>query len=440
MNIFKRLAICPAQVVFLLLLFILAAQENVALADNYLLKPASVLDTETATLTPGLGVLVKDNKIVAVAAFSTLKEAHRDADVINLDGLTLMPGLIDAHSHILLHPYDETSWNDQVLKETWAERTLRAGNHLKATLKAGFTSLRDLGSEGAGYTDVGIKKALAKGVIDGPRLIVAGRAIVATGSYGPKGFDASHTINLGAEPADGNDLIRVVRDQIGNGADFIKVYADYRWGPHGGARPTFSLEELKLIVATAQSSGRPTVAHASSDEAMQRAIEAGVQSIEHDAGGTLATFKLMAERGVIFCPTIAAGDAVAQYRGWNKKAGEQDPPRVINKRRSINLALEAGVSFCNGSDVGVFTHGDNVRELNLMAEYGVTVPAVLRAATITGALLMGHEGDLGQIKEGFLADIIAVRGNPLTDLSAIADVRFVMKDGKIYHRQADFGH
>jgi imidazolonepropionase-like amidohydrolase len=402
-----------------------------AYAETYLLKPSFVLDVEKGKLLDNMVVRVEDNRIVAVGYEDSVDADN--ATVVDLTGLTLMPGLIDAHSHVLLHPYNEVSWTDQVLRESWAERTLRAGNHLKATLDAGFTSLRDLGSEGAGYMDVGIRDALEKGVIEGPRLIVAGKAIVATGSYGPNGYDLSHSINLGAEPADGADLVRVVRDQIGKGADFIKVYADYRWGPNGEARPTFSLDELKTIVETARDSGRVTVAHAGTDEGMRRATLAGVQSIEHGDGGSLDTFELMAEKGVIFCPTIAAGDAIAQYRGWDKAAGQVEPARIQNKRVSMERAIQAGVEICNGSDVGVFSHGDNVRELLLLEEYGIKTDDVLRSATIVGAKLMG-KSDLGEVKENFLADIIAVKGNPLEDLASLADVTFVMIEGRIAKR------
>jgi len=403
----------------------------VAAIDSYILVPENILDTDQGTLIEGKSVAVVDGIIVGVDSEDALLLRFKEAQRIDLAGATLMPGLIDAHSHVLLHPYNETGWNDQVLKQTWAERALRAGNHLEATLMAGFTSLRDLGSEGAGYTDVGVRKALEKDVINGPRLIVAGRAIVATGSYGPKGFNPSHDIHLGAEEADGADLVRVVRDQIGNGADFIKFYGDYRWGRDGEARPTFSLGEMKMMVETAASSGRPTVAHASTDEAMRRATMAGVQSIEHGDGGSLETFKLMAERGVIFCPTIAAGDAISQYRGWNKST-DPEPARIVAKRASLKRAIEAGVTICNGSDVGVFPHGDNARELEMLVDYGLTNAGALKAATITGAALMGKADTLGQVNEGYLADMIAVEGNPLENLAALRKVGFVMKAGKIY--------
>src|SRR5215468_9501856 len=227
----------------------------------YLLKPAHIFDGESAQLHDGWVVLVRGEKIEAVGPAAEVK-APADAKVIDLPGLTLMPGLIEAHSHILLHSYSETLWNDQVAHEALSLRVARATNHLRNELMAGFTTLRDLGTEGAGYADVGLKQAVEQGIIPGPRMIVVTRAIVATGSYGPKGFSLEWGhIPQGAEEADGTDLIRVVRDQIGHGADWVKIYADYRWGANGGAAPTFSVDEIKLIVDTARSSGRAVTAH-----------------------------------------------------------------------------------------------------------------------------------------------------------------------------------
>ena len=347
-------------------------------------------------------------------------------------GATLMPGMIEGHSHILLHPYNETSWADQVLKESAAERAARAVNHLKASLMAGFTTLRDLGSEGAGYTDVGLRTAIEKGVIPGPRLLVAGPAIVATGSYGPKGFHDGVQVPLGAEQADGyDDLIKTVRRQIGNGADFIKVYADYRWGPEGTAMPTFSIEELQVIVSTAKSSGRVVIAHAATAEGMRRATLAGVSTIEHGDGGTTEVFNLMKERGVALCPTIAASEAIESYRGWNKGSKGTTPARVVKKRQSIAMARAARVAIVAGGDVGVFAHGENARELELMEEYGFPKDSILRSVTSGNAQLLNLE-HIGSIKENYLADLIVVKGNPLEDLSSLRQVIFVMKDGIIY--------
>lgn len=392
---------------------------------DFLLKPDRVFDGKT--MHENWVVTVSGNKIMYAGPARSINAK----ETVNLKGMTLMPGMIEGHSHILLHPYNETSWNDQVLKESFAERSARAVNHLRASLMAGITTMRDLGSEGAGYTDVGMKQAVNKGVIPGPRLLVAGKAIVATGSYGPKGFHEGVQVPLGAETADGFDeLIRVTRDQIGHGADFIKVYADYRWGPNGTAEATFTVAELKTIIEMAESSGRYVVAHAASPEGMRRAIEAGVETIEHGDGGTPELFALMAEKGIGFCPTLAAGDAISQYGGW-KKGLDPEPTRISNKRKSFKMALDAGVKIVFGGDVGVFTHGENARELEMMVDYGMTPESTLQSATSLNAEMF-HLELLGQIKEGFLADIIAVEGNPIDNISNLKKVNMVMKNGVIY--------
>ena len=225
------------------------------------LRPARVFDGDT--MHEGWGVRVRGDRIEAVGPA---------ASVASPGATPIVPGLIDLHSHLLLHPYDEAAWNDQVLHEGLALRVARATNHLRATLLAGFTTIRDLGTEGAAYADAELKQAVDLGIIPGPRMLVATRAIVATGSYGPRGFALEWNVPQGAEEADGESLVRVVRDQIGHGADWVKVYADYRWGARGEAAPTFSLEELKTIVETARSSGRPVVAHATTAEGMRRVL------------------------------------------------------------------------------------------------------------------------------------------------------------------------
>ena len=382
----------------------------------YLLKPSHVFEGESAQLHDNWVVLVRGQKIQAVGPASEVK-APAEAKVIELRGLTLMPGLIDAHSHILLHPYSETVWNDQVAREALSLRVARATNHLRSTLMAGFTSLRDLGTEGAGYADVGLKQAVNLGIVPGPRLFVATRAIVATGSYGPKGFAPEWNVPQGAEEADGIDgLSRVVREQIGKGADWVKVYADYRWGAGGAAHATFTLDELKLAVEIAKSAGIPVAAHSTSTEGARRAILAGVETIEHGDGLNPELFRLMKERGVALCPTLSVASAAT----------------MENKKRVFKEALAAGVTIASGSDVGVFAHGDNAREIETMVAWGMPLADALRSATSIDARVLHMEDKIGRVKNGLFADLIAVEGDPTRDVSVLRHVQFVMKDGTVY--------
>lgn len=415
--------------VFLLTHIFCEAQKN----TGYLLQPDRVFDGEKVI--SGVSVFIHNDKITAIGPTASMKPGN-DVIVIKLPGCTLVPGLIEGHSHLLLHPYNETPWNDQVMREQDAYRVARATVHAKNTLMAGFTTVRDLGSEGAGYADVGLKLAIEEGIIPGPRMLVAGKAIVATGSYGPKGFDNDFEVMIGAEQADGNNLIKVVRDQIGKGADIIKVYADYRWGVNKEARPTFSIDELKLIVETANSSGRPVVAHASTAEGMRRAILAGVSTIEHGDDGTLEIFQLMKEKNVALCPTIAAGHAISQYRGW-QPGSLPEPDGVKQKRISYQAAIQAEVVICAGGDVGVFPHGDNVRELEMMTEYGMMADQVLRSATSVNADVFGIASLTGRIKENLKADILVVQGDPTKNISDLRKIRLVMKDGVVYRNESE---
>jgi imidazolonepropionase-like amidohydrolase len=389
-----------------------------------LLKPARVFDGDAVH--EGWAVLVRGTQIESAGPAASLNTAT--ATIVDLPGTTLLPGLIEAHSHVLLHPYNETSWNDQVTHEPLALRIARATTSLKATLDAGFTTIRDLGTEGAGYADVGLKQAVAQKIIPGPRMLVVTRAIVATGMYEPKGFPAEWLVPQGAEEADGANLIRVVRDQAGKGADWIKLYGDYRVGPNGETLPTFTQDEMNVAVQTAHSIGRPVAVHAMSPEGMRRAVMAGADTIEHGDAGTAEVFRLMADRHVALCPTLAAGDANAQYAGW-KKGSDPEPASIRRKRETFQSALAAGVTIASGSDVGVFSHGDNARELELMVSYGMKPVDALRSATSIDARILHIDSRLGRIAPGLLADLIAVEGDPTTDIAVLRRVRFIMKEG-----------
>ncbi len=398
-----------------------------AMAAPMLLRPAQVFDGVDPAPHSGWQVLVDGEKIVAVGPALAVPDGTK---TIDLPGATLMPGMIEGHGHLFLHPYNEVPWDDQVLHEALALRTARAVMQARATLLAGFTTERDLGTEGAGYADVGLRDAIAQGIVPGPRMIVATRAIVARGAYGPKGFEPGVSVPLGAEEVSGIDeIVRAARSQIAAGADVVKLYADYHYQRGEPSRPTLTQAEMAAAVAVAHDAGRIVAVHAVTAEGMRRAIAAGVDTIEHGDEGTAELFRAMHDKGIAYCPTLSAGDAIARYRGWDGKAPA--PAGVAQSIAAFRMAMAAGTPICVGGDVGVFAHGTNAREMEQMAAAGMAPPAVLIAAT-SGNARYFHLGDrLGRVKAGMLADLVAVTGDPTRDIGAVRHVVLVMKGGAV---------
>jgi imidazolonepropionase-like amidohydrolase len=338
---------------------------------------ASILDARGEGWLQGMDLVVIGGKIDRIGEGIPIAD-----DVISLDlsGMYVVPGLIDLHTHLLLHPYDETPWDDQVLRESLELRTLRGGRAARHTLESGFTTIRELGTEGAAYADVALREA-------------------------------------------------VVRQQIAAGADWIKVYADYRRQRGGPSTPTLTLEELEAAVDEARSAGLAVAAHAVTSEAIRRSVEAGVATIEHGYEASDDVLKLMRQRGVVLCPTLAASEAIALYGGWTP--GTTEPERVRQSREMFQRALRADTPIACGSDAGVFAHGENVRELELMVEYGMSPLQALASATVTAAdvLLLGDS--VGRISPGYVADMIVTRSDPLESPSALRDIVLVVQEGRI---------
>jgi imidazolonepropionase-like amidohydrolase len=418
-----------------LALALLLAASAAAQPKPIVIKAARLIDGRGgAPVAPAL-VVVRGNRIQSVGGL-----APDDAQVIDLGDATLLPGLIDAHVHLLLQGDVTTEdYDEQIFKESMAYRALRASRAAKIGLEHGFTTMRDLETEGAMYTDVDVKRAIENGIIAGPRLFVSTRAMSVTGGYGPSGYAPEIIYPRGVQIVDGVDEARkAVREQIGHGADWIKVYADrsYFVQPDGtlSSIPTFTREEMKAIVDEAHRLRHKVAAHAMARPGIENALLAGVDSIEHGIAIPDDLLDLMVKNGVYLCPTLTVTEFVAPGRAAEGRAIWAKIPEF--HRDSFNRAVKKGVKIAFGTDVGGFPwDGPNeAREFSYMTRFGMTPMQSIEAATRTAAQLL-DQPDLGVVAAGRLADLVAVPGNPLQDITVMERVSFVMKDGSVVVRR-----
>ena len=384
------------------------------------------------------GILIEADRIVAVGPYADVAARAAGAEQLDLSGMTVLPGLIDNHTHVLLQGDITTAdYDEQLLRESIPYRTIRATVAARTALMDGFTTIRDLETEGAMYADVDLKTAIARGVIPGPRMFVATRAFSATGMYPLLGYSWELRMPEGVQIVDGPDEIRkAVREQVKYGADWIKVYADRRYyiGKDGRLRSwvNFTDEEFKAFVDEAHRLGRKVAAHAVGWDGIDAALRAGVNTIEHGDGLTPDLIDRMVRQRVYWCPTIYVGVYVAQGRGgpW---------PRMVElERAAFGEALKRGllplISF--GTDAGGFAWTENeAKELAYLVRYGMTPMQAIKSATSVAARLLDEEDSLGAVAPGRYADLVAVAGDPLSDIEEMQRVRFVMKEGTVYRSE-----
>jgi imidazolonepropionase-like amidohydrolase len=398
------------------------------------LRCGSLFDSSGDALRKNVFIIVEGEKIKDI-----VNAAPSGADVIDLSRETCLPGLIDAHTHILLQgDITAADYDQQLLKQSPEYRTILATVNARRALEYGFTSIRDLETEGAGYADADVKKAINDQIIPGPRMQVATRALDVTGAYPLQGYAPNVSVPHGVQVVDGPDNARqAVREQISHGADWIKVYSDRSyWVREDGVLddiPTFTLDELRAIVDEAHRERHKVASHAMAVNGVHNSIEAGVDTIEHGNYITEEDLKTMAARGIFYVPTIFVGEYVAQGR-----AAEGAPvwvKMVQIHEDTFRRAMKAGVKIAFGTDAGGFDWKvDPAKEFGWMVKFGMTPAQAIRAATATASELLGQQNSVGTIEAGKLADIVAVPGDPLEDVTLMEKVDFVMKGGAIVRR------
>jgi imidazolonepropionase-like amidohydrolase len=398
------------------------------------IRAGTLIDGVSGSAKTNQVIVIRGNRIESVGSGA----APAGAKVIDLSSATVLPGMIDAHTHVFLQGEDPAKggYDVQLLKYPAGYRAARAVVAARRALEQGFTTIRDVETEGAGYGDVGIKRAVEEGIIPGPRMFVATRAISTTGGYNLEGYAPEIVVPKGAQLIDGPvEARKAAREQLENGADWIKVYMTHRsWIDSAGSlqsQPTLTVEELKPIVDEAHGWGKKVACHAYTNPGMKRALDGGCDSIEHGLELDDAAIKQMVKQGTWLCPTIAA-----YYGYWepeNTPAGKRDRKRAEVHGASFNRAVKAGVKIAFGSDVGGFSWDDPIaKEFPYMVQFGMTPMQAIQAATSRAAEMLGMKGQLGAIAPGALADIVAVSGDPLKDVKVLEKVVFVMKDGQVF--------
>ncbi len=389
-----------------------------------------MLDVRSGSYHFGAAVLVEDGRIKEVGpADAVLSHAPSSVARFDLGEATLLPGLIDCHTHLLMRKEEgprDYAWD--LLTKSQATRALEGAANARATLEAGFTTVRDLGNEGAGYADVALRDAIAQGLVEGPRMQVATRAIAAVGQYNPFGISPDLVdFPTGSQMVSGvEEARRAVREQVGHGADVIKVYADWN-------RSTLTLEELRTVVEEAHRQGRKVAAHATQPEGISNAVEAGVDSIEHGHQADRASLALARSKGVFLVPTLwCVYGQVSRNPPPPGKPTERLEKFLADLDLAVRTARELGVKVANGSDPsGPLAHGKNAEELVALVQRGFSPLEALQAASVSAADLLGWQDRVGAIEAGLLGDLVAVRGDPLADISQVRDVGFVMKGGRV---------
>src|SRR5213594_424352 len=434
----RSLALCLAVSLFPLVLAGQAATPRPAPSPPVLIKAGRLIDGRSDTPQANVGILVEGERITWVGPLAQLPGEARGAKVVDLSALTVLPGFIDTHTHLLLQgdPTSE-SYDRQLVYQSIPYRAILGARNARLALEHGFTALRDLETEGAMYADVDIKRAVSEGEIPGPRIFTSTRAMAPTGMYPIVSSNWELELPHGVQPVDGVDQARLaVREQVAHGADWIKYYSDrrYYFGPppdsvlHSWVN--FTDEEAKAIVDEAHRLGRRVAAHAIGSDGIAAALRAGVNSIQHGDGLTDSLMDVMVRNNVYWVPTVTVGAHVVPRGGvW--------PALVALERKAFGRALRKGVKIALGTDVGGFpwTEINQAKELEYYVEYGMTPMQAIQSGTSVAAALLGQEQNFGAIAPGLYADIIAVAGDPTRDITELQRVKFVMKGGAVYLSQ-----